>query len=95
MGGVIYVIVTAVTASVAAYFGSFLRKRAELDIANANFKTALGQMREQTLAVETIKTQLASDLEAIRTSNARETSFTAYRRDQITHHLEELFTSAI
>jgi hypothetical protein len=92
--GALYLAITALVAAGAAFFGSYLRKRAEQAAMSADFGNALQQMSRQTTAVETIKTSLASQLETLKSINERDTAFVTYQREQITTHLNAMFVSA-
>jgi len=80
-----------VVASIAAYFGAYLRKRAELRAVASDFENALNQLKAQTGATETIRTRLASELERLKSSNERERSFVSYQRDRLSSHLDSLY----
>jgi hypothetical protein len=90
----LYLLTTAIVAAVAAYLGSYLRKRAEQSVINANFGTALAQLREQTTATETIKAELTSQIEALKSVNERQRSFAVHQRERIIRHIDALFDSA-
>jgi hypothetical protein len=83
-----------VVASIAAYFGAYLRKRAELRAVASDFENALNQLKAQTGATETIRTRLASELERLKSSNERERSFVSYQRDRLSSHLDSLYLCA-
>jgi hypothetical protein len=86
----IYSWLLAVLGALGAGIGAYIKKAAEIRALNENFQTSLDQLREQTKETESIKTELAAQLDALSDIRERERSFSEFQRTDIASNVTAL-----